>query len=298
MSAASAQDLKDACDVFSGHLQDHHANTATLVGTFEGHLADWFGECVGWLQGEVQHIHDDYETHHKANLQHFVSWLEGHPPVIRAIGQKVMDLFNEVVPEGSNGSGGAAAGIAGMGLLGFGAEVYDGAGKLIGGVAKLGEDKFSVGRYTKSWSKVIEWTEEHGGGDLARFKKSPVLHFLNDIETPLKDTAKAVSGVATALNIANIVDEAKNGQWVDSAFDAIEAVKVPWPFSIAASPWEEVGRAVGNSINNPDYDWSAKGWHEIATANPVDWGKAIWDTAKEGKYTQPLINVVSGWIPW
>lgn len=286
----------DAVRVVAQRLTASAGQLDSIIGTIEGLVAQAFG---AWDGQDVHDFQGWWTSQHRPKLQGLHQDLVG---AATRLGQQMaqqeqvsgVGAAAHGAAEGSRSPGSSTVlGIAGL-ASGIGGWVSHG----VTTAAKLGENRFSTGRYSESWRKVLTWGDSHRVGNLLRFKQSEVTHLLNHVEKPLHVASSVVGHVADGLNVFNIYEEATHGKGVDAVFDAIESVKVPWPFSIAASPWEEVGRAVGNSIHNPDYDWSARGWSQIAEANPVDWGKAIWETAKEGAYTQPLVNVVSGWLPW
>lgn len=100
MSAPNAQALSDACHTFAGHLQTHHTNLQSIIQALEGqHLPTWIEAGENWIGHETQKIQDEYMQMHQHNLHNFLSWLEAHPNTLTQIGQKVLELFNEVVPD-------------------------------------------------------------------------------------------------------------------------------------------------------------------------------------------------------
>ena len=285
----------------AGEIRAVEARVDAVVGQISG---SWHGNRARQFVG-------DWHGHHRAALLLLADRVDG-------LGQAALNNASEQESASGGGArsggpgsfGGSGPGLwAGVertsawGLISAGAAaVLPSAKKLLKLSAKFSDNKYSVGRYTNAWNKVLRITDSlkvNGHRvvpeDLLRFKRSPVFHVLNEHQGLLKG-GQAIVGKATGVSSA--VDSASDAylafQRGDSvngvadganaltrAVDVTPAGKVPVvhaaTFTVRA--WTEVVHAA----TSKDIDWSANGISQIVTASPGDWATAIKETLPQFK---------------
>ena len=257
-----------------------------------------------WQGIRARQFVGDWHGHHRAALLLLADRVDG-------LGQSALNNANEqeqasggARSAGPGALGGAAGGSSGGAQSPSWAIVVAGAGaslphakRLLKYGAKFSQNKYSVGRYTTSWNKILSATDGmriNGNRlipeDLLRFKRWPVIHVLNDHQTLLKGGANIVGKASDAASIVDSASTAyfefKSGDVRNGAADGVHTLthgvdaspvgKSPLArlMMINARLYAEVGRAA----TNPEIDYSAKGIGQVVTASPSEWATAIKDS--------------------
>jgi len=275
----------------AGEIRAVEARVDAIVGQING----------SWQGNTARRFVSDWHGHHRAALLLLADRVDG-------LGQSALNHAGE--QESASGAGaGVSSGSAGIpggasGWDGFVAGLEDGlpyATGLLGLAATFSSNKYSIGRYTNSWRKVMALgshvARPRAGmtvGDLLHFKRSPVFHVLNDHQTVLKGGANIVGRASDVASGVDSVSDAyyafrsgdvRNGaaDGVNSLTRAVDATAGKVPVvragTFAVRTWAEVGRAA----TSPDIDWSAKGFSQVVTASPGDWAAAIKETLPQFK---------------
>jgi uncharacterized protein YukE len=285
----------------AGDIRAIEARVDAIVGQING----------SWQGNRARQFVGDWHGHHRAALLLLADRVDG-------LGQSALNNAAEQESASAGGGrsggpgsfggggGGSWAGVAPApvwGLVSAGAAAaLPNAKKLLDWSAKFSDNKYSVGRYTASWNKILSATDglKINGHrlvpeDLLRFKRSPVTHLLNEHQNLLKG-GQAVVGKASG--VASVVDSGsaayfafKSGDVYNGVADGVNAAtravdvspagKVPIVHAgtFAVRAWAEVERAA----TNPDIDWSSKGITQTLSASPGEWATAIKETFPQFK---------------